>query len=50
MEAQMNLSIVLIVIGVLILLFLGIRIIRPTHRGLIERLGKYHNYANPGFH
>jgi regulator of protease activity HflC (stomatin/prohibitin superfamily) len=32
-------------------LFLGgIKIVRPTQRGLIERLGKYHNYANPGFH
>ena len=32
------------------LLFLaGIRIVRPTHRGLIERLGKYHRFANPGF-
>lgn len=31
-------------------LFAGIRIIRPTQRGLIERLGKYHNFANPGFH
>jgi regulator of protease activity HflC (stomatin/prohibitin superfamily) len=28
----------------------GIRIIRPTQRGLIERLGKYHHFANPGFH
>ncbi|MBN2368279.1 SPFH/Band 7/PHB domain protein [Candidatus Woesearchaeota archaeon] len=28
----------------------GIRIIRPTHRGMIEKLGKYHKYANPGFH
>ena len=27
----------------------GIRIIRPTHRGLVERLGKYHRFANPGF-
>jgi regulator of protease activity HflC (stomatin/prohibitin superfamily) len=33
-----------------ILFFAGIRIIRPTHRGLIERLGKYHFFANPGFH
>ena len=23
---------------------------RPTQRGLIERLGKYHFFANPGFH
>ena len=36
--------------AVLIFLFAGIRIIRPTHRGLIERLGKYKKYANPGFH
>lgn len=28
----------------------GIRIIRPTHRGLTERLGKYHAFAEPGFH
>lgn len=31
-------------------LFSGIRIVRPTNRGLIERLGKYHRFANPGFH
>ena len=35
----------------LVLIFLsGIRIIRPTQRGLIERLGKYYKFANPGFH
>ncbi len=33
-----------------ILFLIGIRIIRPTQRGLIERLGKYHNFALPGFH
>ncbi len=40
------------IIGALVLAFLisGIRIIRPTHRGLVERLGKYSKYANPGFH
>ncbi len=27
----------------------GIRIVRPTHRGLIERLGKYNRFANLGF-
>ena len=38
-------------IGVIIFLFLtGIRIIRPTHRGLIERLGKYVRFGKPGFH
>jgi regulator of protease activity HflC (stomatin/prohibitin superfamily) len=37
-------------IGILVLFFLiGIRIVRPTGRGLVERLGKYHHLANPGF-
>ncbi len=31
-------------------LFVGVKIVRPTHRGLIERLGKYRKFANPGFH
>lgn len=35
---------------ILILFFSGIRIVRPTHRGLIERFGKYIRFANPGFH
>ncbi|MGE4170519.1 MAG: SPFH domain-containing protein [Candidatus Margulisiibacteriota bacterium] len=26
----------------------GLRIVRPTHRGLIERLGKYNRFAMPG--
>ncbi|MCM8789505.1 MAG: SPFH/Band 7/PHB domain protein [Candidatus Omnitrophica bacterium] len=39
----------LIVVAVIIF-FLGIRIVRPTHRGLIERLGKYNRFAEPGFH
>ena len=33
-----------------IIFFLGVRIIRPTHRGLIETFGKYTKFANPGFH
>ncbi len=36
-------------IVILIILIKGIRIIRPTHRGLVERLGKYHHFATPGF-
>ena len=28
---------------------IGIRIVRPTHRGLIERLGRYNRFAMPGF-
>ncbi|MEI6123703.1 MAG: SPFH domain-containing protein [Bacteroidota bacterium] len=35
---------------VLFLFLIGIRIVRPTHRGLIERLGKYHRFADAGFH
>jgi len=35
---------------ILVVIFLaGMHIIRPTQRGLIERLGKYHRFANPGF-
>jgi regulator of protease activity HflC (stomatin/prohibitin superfamily) len=45
-------AIIVIVVVVILLLFFaaGIRIVRPTHRGLVERLGKYNRYANPGFH
>ncbi len=43
-----------IVVVALILLVLilvtGIRIIRPTHRGLVERLGKYNRFCGPGLH
>lgn len=42
--------IIIIAVIVLILFLAGIRIVRPTHRGLIETLGKYTKYANPGFH
>ncbi|HPN84182.1 MAG TPA: SPFH domain-containing protein [Victivallales bacterium] len=38
--------------GVVVAIFIfavGIRIVRPTHRGLVERLGKYHKFASPGF-
>jgi regulator of protease activity HflC (stomatin/prohibitin superfamily) len=39
-----------LIIPVVLIFFWGIRIVRPTHRGLIERLGKYHSFAEPGFH
>lgn len=38
-----------IIIAVVVIFFMGIRIVRPTHRGLVERLGKYNRFANPGF-
>ncbi len=44
----MNLMYLLIIIAVVVFL-MGIRIVRPTHRGLIERLGKYNRFANLGF-
>ena len=43
-------ALVLWIVIVIIILFLaGIRIIRPTHRGLVERLGRYNRFAKPGF-
>jgi regulator of protease activity HflC (stomatin/prohibitin superfamily) len=48
MESNFNLF--YLIIPVVIIFLLGMRIIRPTHRGLIERLGKYHHFAQPGFH
>jgi regulator of protease activity HflC (stomatin/prohibitin superfamily) len=49
MESEMNFWYFLIPLVVLIIAA-GIRIVRPTQRGLIERLGKYNKFANPGFH
>jgi len=40
-----------LVIAIAAFVFLsGIRIVRPTQRGLIETLGKYTKFAQPGFH
>jgi regulator of protease activity HflC (stomatin/prohibitin superfamily) len=42
---------ILIVAAVLVIVIFisGIRIVRPTHRGLVERLGKYKRFAHYGF-
>ena len=40
---------VVIVIFLLVVFFAGIRIVRPTRRGLVERLGRYARFARPGF-
>jgi regulator of protease activity HflC (stomatin/prohibitin superfamily) len=45
-----SLSIPIIVLIIIIIFFAGIRVVRPTRRGLIETLGKYTKYAEPGFH
>jgi len=34
----------------IVLLFISIRTVRPTARGLIERFGKYNRFAQPGLH
>ena len=47
----MKVLIIVIVVTVLVILFLcGFKVVRPTHRALVERLGKYHHFANPGLH
>ena len=41
---------VIVAIVVVVLFFFGgVRIVRPTHRALVERLGKYHHFAGFGF-
>lgn len=45
-----NVFYLIVFVAVVLLFFSGIRIIRPTHRGLVERFGKYNRFANPGFH
>ena len=52
MDTEGGLSALWIILAIVVfLVFLwGIRIIRPTHRALVERLGKYKKFAMPGFH
>lgn len=38
------------VILIVIFFLAGIKIVRPTHRGLVETLGRYARFAEPGFH
>jgi regulator of protease activity HflC (stomatin/prohibitin superfamily) len=40
----------LIIPAIVIVFLAGIRIVRPTSRGLVETMGKYTKYAEPGFH
>jgi regulator of protease activity HflC (stomatin/prohibitin superfamily) len=47
---QMNNTILYIASALLLIFFSGIKMVRPTQRGLIERLGKYRKFAQPGFH
>ncbi|MDD5674033.1 MAG: SPFH/Band 7/PHB domain protein [Chitinivibrionales bacterium] len=50
MQAQASTWIWVLGIIVVFLFLTGIKIVRPTRRGLVERLGKYHHFAGPGFH
>ena len=38
-----------VLIAFVLFFFAGIRIVRPTHRALVERFGKYHRFAGYGF-
>ncbi len=49
-DSGVSTLLVLAAIAFLVVFFLGVRIVRPTHRALIERLGKYRKFAMPGFH
>ncbi len=50
----MSFSTLIWIIVILVLLIISLsasmRIVRPTHRGLIERFGKYNRFALPGLH
>ena len=37
------------IVLILVIFFAGIRIVRPTERAVIERLGKYRKFCKPGF-
>ncbi|MEK6899607.1 MAG: SPFH domain-containing protein, partial [Nanoarchaeota archaeon] len=40
----------LVIILTIVIFFTGVRIVRPTQRAVIERLGKYKKFCKPGFH
>lgn len=45
----MNMLVVLLIAAPVLFVLAGIRIVKPTHRGVIERLGKYHRFLTVGF-
>ena len=46
----MTIYFIIAIVAVVIALFLsGIKVVRPTTRGLVETFGKYSRYAEPGF-
>ncbi len=50
-EVDMQWVLWVVLIGAAIIIFFsGVRVVRPTHRALVERFGKYRRFGNPGFH
>ena len=47
---ELTVSILIILVIALAVFLSGIRIVRPTERGLVETLGKYSKFALPGYH
>jgi regulator of protease activity HflC (stomatin/prohibitin superfamily) len=39
-----------IAVAAFVIFLLGVRIVRPTSRGIVERFGKFNRFAEPGFH
>jgi regulator of protease activity HflC (stomatin/prohibitin superfamily) len=46
----MNFPYLILLAGLVLFFVSGVRIVRPTHKALIERLGRYAKLAEPGFH
>lgn len=42
-------AMLLLIAAPVAILLTGVRIVRPTHKGLVERLGKYRRFRQPGF-
>jgi len=51
-EVDMSTGMVFLAAAALVVVWtaMGIRVVRPTHRALIERFGKYRRMAGPGLH
>jgi regulator of protease activity HflC (stomatin/prohibitin superfamily) len=45
-------ALIWVALAVIVLIYVlsGIRVVRPTHRGLVERFGRYRRMAEPGLH
>ncbi|MCD8199676.1 MAG: SPFH/Band 7/PHB domain protein [Coriobacteriaceae bacterium] len=46
----MTILLIVIIVIIVILILIGIRIVRPYQKGVVERLGKYKRTGEPGFH